>query len=203
MSRSTLVNQPFLYISLPVILGIICSHIFWNEDEIFHFLNSYHSSFGDFLFPVITEIGNGYVMGLICLLLIAIEKKDFKQRFSTVFISWLIGALIILIAKNLLWPESPRPLAALGREALQVVEGVPIYSWQSFPSGHTATAFSLLFALSIPYAKSWQITAALIAILVGYSRIYLNQHFSIDVAVGATIGLFSGLMAQEIVSRRL
>ena len=99
----------------------------------------------------------------------------------------------------MIWPEAPRPVAALGIEVLQIVEGVSLHSWKSFPSGHTATAFSLLFALAIPYSRRIQVSIGLIALLVGYSRIYLNQHFGLDVAVGATIGIVSGYLAYLIV----
>jgi membrane-associated phospholipid phosphatase len=87
----------------------------------------------------------------------------------------------------------------LGKEMLQVVDGIPLHSWRSFPSGHTATAFSLLFALAIPYSGKIQIFIAILALMIGYSRIYLNQHFGLDVAVGASIGVASGYLAYLIV----
>lgn len=194
-----LINRTFLWITMPPILMVLLSHLFWNETEVFHFLNGSHYALGDFIFPLITEGGNGYVISGISLLIIILERKHFNKRFLTLLTSFLIGSLVVVICKNLIWPEAPRPVEVLGKELLQIVEGVTLHSWKSFPSGHTATAFSLLFALAIPYSKKIQIIIAVLALLIGYSRVYLNQHFGLDVAVGATIGIASGYLAYLIV----
>lgn len=59
----------------------------------------------------------------------------------------------------------------------------------SFPSGHTATAFSLATSLSIKYPK-WYVIApsALWACSVGVSRMNEGVHYPTDVLAGAAIG---------------
>jgi membrane-associated phospholipid phosphatase len=42
-----------------------------------------------------------------------------------------------------------------------------------------------------------------VATLVGYSRIYLGQHFLLDVLVGAIIGCLSGIVAIDLAERTL
>ena len=48
--------------------------------------------------------------------------------------------------------------------------------------------------MAIMKNKKWQLPVLLLAILVGFSRIYLGQHFLLDVVVGAFVGTISGLV---------
>jgi membrane-associated phospholipid phosphatase len=65
----------------------------------------------------------------------------------------------------------------------------------SFPSGHTASAFAFLAALSgarpefLPYVGIW-------GLLIAFSRFYLGVHFLSDIAIGGAIGAFVGLLVR-------
>lgn len=61
----------------------------------------------------------------------------------------------------------------------------------SFPSGHTAAAFALAISMfgAIPLLAPALIV---IAVLVGYARMYLGVHYPLDVLAGACIGVFTG-----------
>ncbi|MBN2794281.1 MAG: phosphatase PAP2 family protein [Clostridia bacterium] len=58
----------------------------------------------------------------------------------------------------------------------------------SFPSGHTASAFSIAFGLS-NFVPSLQIFFLGTAILVGLSRMILGYHYPTDVLIGFIIPL--------------
>ena len=60
----------------------------------------------------------------------------------------------------------------------------------SFPSGHTAAAFSLATSLSISYPKWYVIAPATVwACGVGFARINQGVHYPSDVLTGAAIGV--------------
>jgi membrane-associated phospholipid phosphatase len=104
-----------------------------------------------------------------------------------------LGIQSIFVAFVKTWFNAPRPIEAKFFP-LRHIQNLEIHHWQSFPSGHTAVAFFCmgLFAISIKNLQNstaWGITCALFAAGIGYSRIYLGQHFLFDVCVGGTIAI--------------
>ena len=71
-----------------------------------------------------------------------------------------------------------------------------------FPSGHTVLVFTLATVFAAVLARRWQITAYVIAILVGLTRIYVGAHLPLDVVGGAGYGIAIGTVA-IITSRAL
>lgn len=79
---------------------------------------------------------------------------------------------------------------------------------RSLPSGHTYTAFALASAMTSEL-RSWKPRSAWFvapvlyggASLVGLSRMYHNQHWASDIALGAAIGTFSGLKLTHFMHR--
>ena len=73
----------------------------------------------------------------------------------------------------------------------------------SFPSGHTSTAFALATSMSIQYKKWYVVVPAFAwASSVGYSRLYLGEHYPTDVFAGAAIGVGSAYLS-EWLSKKL
>jgi undecaprenyl-diphosphatase len=58
----------------------------------------------------------------------------------------------------------------------------------SFPSSHAANAFALAWVLGARWRRGIPFFFAL-ALVVAFSRMYLNRHFLSDVVVGALIGV--------------
>ena len=73
----------------------------------------------------------------------------------------------------------------------------------SFPSGHTCAAFGLASAWlrTMPYKKI-RVSVFIIAILMGFSRLYVAVHNPSDVIVGALFGALSGLIATMLIKIR-
>lgn len=71
-----------------------------------------------------------------------------------------------------------------------------IYGRQSFPSGHSATAFALCTVLGERIGTTWsRIGFTGIAALTAAARVRNNQHWPSDVAMGAVLGIAAGLQA--------
>lgn len=140
---------------------------------------------------ILTHLGDGAFLAASILGL-----AFFKQRSLAlaVMVSWLSGALVVQTLKNTTFRDEPRPKAWFQEQNLQlnIPEGWKPYERNSFPSGHTATAFGLFGLLAFAGQNNNRgFICAVLAIGVGWSRIVLLQHFPLDVFTGACIGLLS------------
>jgi membrane-associated phospholipid phosphatase len=154
---------------------------FYGKSASFIFLNSYHSFWLNFFFINYTFIGDGiFACCLIGLLYFYFKNKNLAIN---VFYSFLISGLGAQIIKNMV--NSPRPkLYFEPGTYLNFIDGVSKSGYSSFPSGHTATAFAIATVLVLTMKnKNWQLLILSAAVLVGYSRVYLAQHFLIDVTI--------------------
>ena len=67
-----------------------------------------------------------------------------------------------------------------------------IHEKNSFPSGHTTSAFSFSGYVAAEHGWGWGSAALLSSTFVAYSRINDNRHFLHDITAGATIGWVYG-----------
>jgi undecaprenyl-diphosphatase len=66
--------------------------------------------------------------------------------------------------------------------------------WDSFPSGHAAASFAVGTVLAIKFPRArWPILA--VAVAIAASRIFRGSHYLTDVAGGAALGCFMGMIA--------
>jgi hypothetical protein len=118
-------------------------------------------------------------------------------------ISNLISALITQLLKHTLFADIVRPKKFFeGIHDLYFVPGVDNYLYNSFPSGHSTCAFSLYFALSLIVENKFvKLICFITALLVGYSRVYLSQHFFEDVYAGSLIGVVTTIIVYYIIKK--
>lgn len=160
------------------------------------FFNRHRHPFLDEFFKITTILGEGW------LYLIAVAAA-LAVRLRHALLLSLTGFLVLGSSQLLKFIfQEERPLSHFRRlgiaDQLQLVGGVDVHTGAtSLPSGHTMAAFALygLLAFLLPERRY---TAALLFVLalgVGFSRIYLVQHFWIDVYWGAIAGtLLAALM---------
>ena len=118
--------------------------------------------------------------------------------------AWLCAApFAILFArggKGLI--ESPRPAAEVDNAQMRIV-GEVLHN-VSMPSGHTLTAFAVASGIyfSLPPERRWRHGwLFVLAAGAGLSRIAVGAHWPGDVAVGASLGLLSGMLGQWLLVR--
>lgn len=171
----------------------------YGKGESHLFLNSLHHPFADSFFSFITYFGDGLLIFGYLLIMVFIS---YRYTFSLA-IAFSISGLIIPFLKKIFFHDWPRPSSYFdGLATLHTVPGVDLHCCRTFPSGHSATAFAVLFCFAAVLPKVWQKTAVFVsALVVAYSRVYLSQHFLADVAVGSLIGLLSGWMAVAVMQK--
>ncbi len=174
-------------------VALSVSLIFVEKGEVVLFVNGAHNSIFDWLIKCLTHLGDGLIFLPLFLLAVISKRKKFTYRVVLVF---LVHALIVVLLKQFLFSDIGRPKSFFDDlNMLHFVEGVKVHSKRSFPSGHTASAFAAAVLLSFMYRKSWVLVATLIAAsVVGMSRMYLLQHFYVDVVLGAVIGFSSSFL---------
>lgn len=164
----------------------------YSKDESFFLVNSFHTSFGDVFFKGLTHLGDGVLFALI-----TVVFALYRYRLALLgLIIFLSSSLIAQVLKLTIFDNVKRPVGYFGNDVdIHFVEGVTRHVNNSFPSGHTTTAFALAMFLVLAFdIKKGSWLMAVLAILVGYSRVYLAVHFPIDVYAGSFIGVATALL---------
>lgn len=178
----------FLYALLLILSTLFC--VLVSKPDGFLEINHLHTPFFDNFFILFTQLGNGlFVVGLMVFLLI---RKKFGWSFQ-IGISFLVSGLLVQVLKQFF--HSPRPKIYFGSGAIHDIHGITCTGLSSFPSGHTATIFALTTLLSLYFTgRKAGLFFFWIAALTGFSRIYLSQHFPIDILCGSLTGVLTSLI---------
>jgi membrane-associated phospholipid phosphatase len=155
----------------------------------FLLLNGNGGSWLDVIFKWWTYLGDG-IMWVVAIILTLYYRKN---KLLLVLLCLLISTLLAQGGKHLLFPEALRPATdPVELPSIHTVPGVELHTSQSFPSGHTTTAFTIFLLACQLFPQRWTLLGGFIlAAGAGYSRIYLAQHFPSDVAAGMLVGIFS------------
>lgn len=180
-------NRYFLipYIFL-VTISIILVLIF-TKAEIHIALNKFNTNQFDVFFKYATYLGDGIMIGVLFIVLLFIK---YQHAFAFLTGS-LITSVIINVMKKVIFHNMYRPskyFELYETYKLHLVEGVNLHQLQSFPSGHSATAFNVFFTIAILVKNNTlKLLFFVLAYTVAYSRIYISQHFLVDITVGSLI----------------
>lgn len=161
------------------------------QPELHLAMNSSHSGFLDAFFRTATWLGDGWFALGFSLVFLLVSYRYFLM----LILSWASSGLLVQLIKRLAFPGASRPVEWLGQmPELQTVPGVELLQSYSFPSGHAATAFAVWLLVGfILRSRPVFFLGVMLAWCVGFSRVYLSQHFLIDVLAGSFIGTLSAL----------
>jgi len=144
---------------------------------------------GDAFFFYITYFGDGMVAAFLLAIILV-----YNVRLGIyAILSFLTSSMIATILKRVFFDDVNRPFYVyqwLEKDhPIKYVEGVDLYIMNSFPSGHATQAFAIGMCLIFSFKNQWlKFFVLLIALLTSFSRVYLSQHWLVDITAGSLIG---------------
>ena len=149
----------------------------------------------DTIMPMITSLGNGGIVWILLAVCLLISRK--YRRTGVV----LLAAILIetVLCNVILKPLIARPRPFDANPGIELLIAPP--GDASFPSGHTALAFAAVFALALSRERYWYL-AAVLAVLIAFSRMYLYVHYPTDILGGIAVGAVSGMAAYAVLGKR-
>lgn len=141
--------------------------------------------------PLLTKLGDGGILWICCTVMLLLFRKTRKAGAAMAVSLALEVICCSVILKPLV--ARPRPYDVNAVQPL-----IPPLSDYSFPSGHTGAAFAAASSLFFSKNRLW-IPALVIAVLMGFSRLYLYVHYPSDVLAGALLGIMLGWLGTAVV----
>ena len=180
--------QGFAFVYLPfLVVGLILASLIQHGDVVL-FINKYSRESWDAIVSLITDLGlGGFVAAFMGLLMFVRIRYAIMGLVNLAFVG-----IFTSLFKNILFTGRTRPFNYLYYDDFhRFIYTAELNYHSSFPSGHTMTIFAAMSLMAYFVGKRW--VGGLffvVALIIGFSRIYLCQHFFIDVYVGSILGLF-------------
>jgi membrane-associated phospholipid phosphatase len=194
-------RTPFVILTVGLIIILAYPLLIFPKGELVILINTHHHPAADLFFKYFTHAGDGVVLALLLVLLLF---YSFKLSIITA-LSIVFQSVLVSVFKRWLFHGLPRPTAFFGDEInWHFIDGVDVHGSNTFPSGHTATAFALFALMVVIFNNRGYVLSVLffsLAFLVGLSRMYLLQHFMVDAYFGAIFGVLSVVFALLVMDR--
>jgi membrane-associated phospholipid phosphatase len=151
---------------------------------------------GDFraLLDFIGYLGHGVFCAFVVITVLCLDWPKRKQAILIVMATLLSGGLTSAIKYSV---HRERPALVAGRATIPSESMLGRASFQSFPSGHTATAFALATSLALIYPHG-TVFFFVWATLVGTQRVLVQAHYPSDVFAGAMIGFIAAIVIRAL-----
>ncbi|MGQ8338026.1 phosphatase PAP2 family protein [Sunxiuqinia sp. A32] len=202
--RSILKNKGLLgflaMYSLFFLVGAVLLIILKHGDVVL-WLNRYSKEELDGFVNILTDLGLGSFIVVVMVLLSFI-----RVRYALMgLVNLAFVGIFTNLFKKVLFPDRIRPLNYfLYDDFHRFLYQAELNYHSSFPSGHTMTIFAAMSLIA--YFVGNRIVGGLmffVALVIGFTRIYLLQHFFLDVFVGSVLGIISTLLVIWIADCKL
>lgn len=176
-------------LSISLAASLFSMSMLWGKNEAFLYLNENLGQLADKVFEYSSYLAEGWIWIPYFIVLVGLFKMD----TPFILMNFLVSTLLTQFSKNYIFDAAKRPMASeLDATQIHTVPGVEIHSLNSFPSGHTATAFTLFLLTSYLFPNKYAFVIFLFyALACSYSRVYLAQHFPLDLAGGIVVALLT------------
>jgi undecaprenyl-diphosphatase len=167
----------------------------WDE-RMFRLLNgSWLTPTLDVVLPFVTDARHYTLLFVIAaIILVVLGRLDgFRFLILAVVSVMVADAISSYIIKHVI--IRPRPCITL--EGVRLLVGCT--DSPSFPSNHAVNATVLATLVTLYMPRLW-FPAIALAILVGYSRVYVGVHYPLDVLLGGLLGLVVALVLSWILT---
>lgn len=184
--RKVCATNPAFFICFAVWALLVTAVVFFvPKSDSFHFINTRHALWADIFFTIQTYFGDGlFVIGVV-IAYCCTQQWNFARA---VLGTYAFSGLVCCVLKNLFNADRPATVFR-GDPTFHVVSWLPVAHFNSFPSGHTTSAFAMAATVAIiSKNRTFGILAFGFAVLTAYSRVYLGQHFVEDIWFGSILG---------------
>ena len=124
------------------------------------------------------------------------KEKRISTNSSVLVVSFILCMLLVLMLKLIFHIKRPNNSLIINNDTLAQIENL------AFPSGHAARASLIATYLVKRFRKIWPLWIFYV-LIVCISRVILHTHWLSDVIAGTLIGLWSFLLCDILLQKKL